>query len=448
VAIAALDKIADSSAAGSVCKARPMSDCFGFRKSGAAKQYHIAVDQYNRALKAMGSELTAEAADHDIRKILIFCLLTICFESYIGNQEAANVQALTGNNLLSNWLQRGRPAQSLKSGISSPSPNILEDDLIHAFIRLRQRVGTVSAAYTRDPLWRNFTTEEDEAVKCMPREFSNLREAKIFWEMVERRIERLRIVSSDSQGKQTRLAVNGDSCYTFRSLTQMEPLSNNSAVIEDHYRTIVRWTHAFEGVFMHSRTPLGNADYPGAAVVKMRSLIARPLCLGLLSSGEDEMVYDEFHQDYVEILALARSELHHHSVSAAQHSLGQNKIRFRFDIKMVPALLHLVILCRHQSLRREGLAILEAYLCREGSWDSSMAVSIGRWVIETEEEAAAAGAARQEQNSSSVWIPMDARVRVYSFCYSPLQCRGVLVYRTWLDGKYAAEFQRQVELTW
>jgi hypothetical protein len=280
VAIAALDKIAESVVLG--CDVRSMVDCFGFRQSGAAKHYNIAVKQYDRALKAMGSELTA-GANHNIRNILIFCLLTISFETYIGNQEAGDIQALMGNNLLSSWLQRARSARPflVESCVSSPSPDILEDDIIHAFIRLRQRAGT---AYTRGTSWR-IKPEEDEAVKCMPREFSTLRDAKIFWELVERRIEWSRI----SQDKASP-AVNSDSYYISQTLIQMD--TSDSSVIEENVSAVAMWTDAFNGVFARSRTPMGKADYLGATIIKMRSLIARPLCI--VSGCETEMGYDDF----------------------------------------------------------------------------------------------------------------------------------------------------------
>jgi len=195
---------------------------------------------------------------------------------------------------------------------------------------------------------------------------------------------------------------------------------------------VIRWTNAFEGVLGRAKTPAGNADFNGAAVVKMRSLIARQLCLGLRC--DTEMVYDEFLQDYVEIIALARAVVHN-----PQSTYSGGKIRFKFDIGMVPTLLFLIILCRQQMLRREALTVLEAYSCREGSWDSSMAVSIGKWVLETE-------GARLPENS--VWVPAHARVRLYTFFYSSLQCSGVLVYQTCRDGRYPADDPKQVDLSW
>jgi hypothetical protein len=414
VAIAALDKIAESAVLG--FEARTMADCFGFKQSGAVNHYNIAVKHYHRAIVAMANELTART-NHNIRKILIFCLLTICFESYIGNQEAGNIQALTGNNLLSSWLQRAKFTHpSLATwGVSSPSPDILEDDLIHAFIRLRQRAGAACTTMN----------EEDEAVKHMPQEFSTLKDAKIFWELLERRIERSRISQDEA-----RPAINGDSCFIFRSLIKRG--SSDSSIIEEHASAVARWTNAFEGVLARSRTPIGNADYLGATTIKMRSLIARPLCLTL--NCETEMAYDAFYQEYIEILAIAKSALRH---SYPVHYV--RKIRFRFDAGMVPALFYLVILCRHQTLRREALKTLEAYPCREGPWDSSMAVSIGRWIAEVEE-------AGCEDNP--LWIPAAARVRIYKFSYSLLQCRGILFYQMWQDGKYEANNPKQVELTW
>lgn len=419
VAIAALDKIAESAVLGH--EAQEMFDFFGFRQPGAANHYKIAVKNYHKAIKAMGNELTG-GPDHNVRNILIFCLLTVCFESYIGNQEAGNIQALTGNNLLSNWMHRARSVGPffLRLGISSPSPNILEDDIVHAFIRLRQRAG---AAYTKETSCR-ILHEEEETIKCTPQEFLTLREAKIFWELLENRIERLRIPQNE-----IRPAKTGYSYRIFRSVTNIDLYE--SSFIDDRFAELARWTNAFEGVLACSRTPMGNHDYLGATIVKMRSLIARSLCISL--SCERETVFDKFYNDYLEIVALAKSVL---LKLYPAHSVG--KMRFRFDTGMVPTLFYLVILCRQRTLRKEALAILEAYPCREGTWDSLMAARIARWVIEAEE-------AGCEENS--FWVPEFARLRIYSFSYLLLQCRGDLIYQIWEDGEYAATF-RQVELTW
>ena len=98
----------------------------------AETHYKFALSQYGKALGLMkGIVLPETSKDTHLRNVMISCLLTTCFEAYIGQKENAAAQAASGSNVLH---------ASNTQAVSKYPTSFLEEDLVDTFARLDMQV--------------------------------------------------------------------------------------------------------------------------------------------------------------------------------------------------------------------------------------------------------------------------------------------------------------------
>lgn len=81
----------------------------------------------------------AEGCEGNIRTIILSCLLTAYFEFIFDGyprREVLYSQIIHGVRLLEDWSRKQRKGATMKEGLSSPAPNIFEDDLYQALLSL------------------------------------------------------------------------------------------------------------------------------------------------------------------------------------------------------------------------------------------------------------------------------------------------------------------------
>lgn len=126
IAIGALDLTSNKS------KPRPQ---LRLTASDEVEQDHrFALQQHGIAIRQMRESTSAKKSD--LRTMLIGCILLTCFETFHGNHQSAVMQIQSGLNLIEDWYSKVTSNSDHLLGTSSPSPYILEDEIVQAFGRL------------------------------------------------------------------------------------------------------------------------------------------------------------------------------------------------------------------------------------------------------------------------------------------------------------------------
>jgi hypothetical protein len=116
---------------------------------------------------------------------MIGCSLLFAFEILQGNDELAKWHAKGGYQLIQNWMMK-RIDRFRGSLISSPTPIVLEDDILDAFYHLDLQIMTISHGRSVEVHTAGQTDSED-LMERMPAEFSDLNEAYRYWVLIMRR---------------------------------------------------------------------------------------------------------------------------------------------------------------------------------------------------------------------------------------------------------------------
>jgi len=173
---------------------RPLLSSSGILESNheeAEKHHRFALRQYGAAIREMRLLISKEKPD--IRRTLLGCLVIACFEALHGNFPSAIAQVQSGLALLEEWQFRNQSNSKEQEllGISSTLPNTIEDELHQALCRLDiQLLSFVDI--------RPFETHKRmrqygfASLNNMPSRFQTLRDARIYLEIVMRRIMHFR----------------------------------------------------------------------------------------------------------------------------------------------------------------------------------------------------------------------------------------------------------------
>ena len=106
----------------------------------AARQHHdFALRQYGKALCWMKNIQTEKDYNKRLRNTVISSLLTTCFESFIGNQDNALMQAQAGLQVLREWHANARASPNYE-GCLKTNFGGLEGDILNTFARLDNQV--------------------------------------------------------------------------------------------------------------------------------------------------------------------------------------------------------------------------------------------------------------------------------------------------------------------
>jgi hypothetical protein len=144
----------------------------------------FALLQYNKSLKAM-KDVIKETATNP-RKVLVACLLVVCLENLLGNRYSAMSRAQVGHRILQDWLKSHPHALPHQSGISSPQSSSIEDDLVLVFGKLDL---TIISHYDPRSINNHAASKQDSSITVaqIPITFTDLKEAKVFLDLVMRR---------------------------------------------------------------------------------------------------------------------------------------------------------------------------------------------------------------------------------------------------------------------
>ena len=340
IAISALDR---------ACKTKQSSVLYD-----AVEAHHrFAIHQYSKALKGLGDVICRNG--DSLRTVLIASLLIFCFENFHGDVRLALTNVQSAVRMMHNWLADNTGTSAHRS--FSPSPNVIEDDLVTAFARLDVHLMSwiENPQLDRPSILKYATTEP----KPIPAIFNNVVEAKAHWEHIVNRV--FSYLGEVPETKQRRLS------YSQNGLpNEKNPPTTDPAVSEE----LRLWCKAFNPVLSYARTQAGESGLIGAATLRLHALtLELSLRSRFLDQGKAKShYYDIFLPEYCEMVAICREvALHPRFVKS-----------FVFDAGIVPSLFVVITKCRDRMVREEAISILKmANPRREGVWDSLMVAKIG-----------------------------------------------------------------------
>jgi len=252
--------------------------------------HHIfALQRYDEAIHQFMQKAKASHLESHLRLVLIFTLLTTCFETYIGNNEDAITQAEIGVAVLLKWAaeQQKEPANETDewSNIRHVASRslYLDNDLLDAFQRLDYQV----------LLYRGLQPDRKapQAFPSTRSPFTSVNEAYRFCDLVMRRVLYSHAIKNIREQ-------HSPPCYN----------GNNAQNYSKHelhgFRTsIEQFFRSFEPIFQSSRREPGSKKYLLANIVMIRAVACR---FAILQGPSDSKMYtDAYLLDYKLINELA-----------------------------------------------------------------------------------------------------------------------------------------------
>jgi hypothetical protein len=391
----------------------------------SAKLHHsFALQQYGKALKYMSQVIAREKNEARLRHTLISSLLTTCFETYIGNQDSALIQAQAGIDILMERQATQRKEEenerSYVESLSSDS-SFLDFDLLSTFARLEAQILTFEDARSTQ---RPRRTAKEEEFPVIPSIFHSVSEARFYWDLCVRRAMLFHYSNTDPN---------------FSSLDFGENIFRNSICCEriqkyiNGYTTARKnWAKAFRPLFERSRAEINTKDYMCANILMMKALSAKFVFAPISEGGETYA--DAFFDDYVQIVDLATNVLEQ---SADEDETARRKVVFNFDVNIVVPLFIVSLRCRDCKVRREAIELLWRYPRREGFYDSLMAAKVASWFMNKEEEGMVDG-----------YVPETARLRIVKNYFVLSEGKATIQCSKLMEGGQKRVLLPEVTLTW
>ena len=374
IAISSLSKSASLELTnGSQCSSPGESSCSDSPKVDE----NFVLQHYNKFLQ--GSRKALSSGKHGRRMALIVCLIIICVEGLQWHHRSALKHLISGIDLLDEWLSSQAKTPTLP-GISSPNPDVVEDEIIQQF-RMLELESSVLVDPKPQEYHERLRKDGNDTVNEMPEKFTTTQEARQFLELIMRRshhflgtvVPQKPSPSTQQNDPETQSLVASFSTFeTFEGSIQPLQFEQERYTAENR-----RWNAAFESLYA-SRAP-DHGDYLSTQLLKIRSRV-----LGILLAGElstTEMIYDQFLDDFAEILRLAKLFFQHpcSSLLIPEGSYSSNA-GLIFPLRLIADK------SRHHALRREAIALLKSRSWRESTFWSTSTAQISEWLMDVEEE--------------------------------------------------------------
>jgi hypothetical protein len=378
----------------------------------AMKHYNMAIQKYGRSLKEMAQGLEEK---QDLRQVLLYCLLSFCFEAWNGYPDSAISQIRYGLKYIRKWLDETTSSTFSKSEI----------ELLHLFSRLENssivNLGTKledSSTYFRSKWFADADSE-------IPDVFENIEDARTWHELI---VGSMFASMIRFQKAQTEVARGRNS-----------PPPAPDIFIAMGRQAIVRrfekWHDSFLPLLLESRqSPDKSSIFAGATALELRYKATSRCLSGTI--GLSETAYDAFNSDFAESIELAQTLLDH---METYYNNQKGIATFTIDGVMVPSMYIIATKCRDPVIRRRAVRILEENPRREGLWDSSLIAKIGRLSIAIEEEGVPFG----------IPIPEHARIVGIVAFSSMVDRKGTMTYmKKEIVDNVLMPTEHQVEFTW
>ncbi|CZR58059.1 uncharacterized protein PAC_07949 [Phialocephala subalpina] len=379
----------------------------------ATPQLQFALQQYGTAVKSMRKKLASYENDkgssvrgtkeRKLRLALISCILVVCFEALEGNHFLAQQHAVSGHKILQDWLSQHSPVEPASSepflyssstttlmnadasttGLGSPAPHLIEDELIRAFSNLDIQIITLGD--TRPPsLHSKLKHEGSHAIASMPSPFTSVEQARLYWELIQRRTSHFIGAAAGETSLRKDSQMNIDMGLGSGSVSispESEIMFSTSelpptllAEYHSYASEITRWFASFSPFY--EKLVEGSRSWTASSLLKIHALGQQVLMHSSILS--DEWSLDSFAPIFSEMVSLGQL--------VAQDPLYSTPNLFTFEIGLVNPIRSVSKWCRDPRIRRDSIALLRKIATREGIWDALTMASVSEWMMEMEEE--------------------------------------------------------------
>ncbi|KAF8856196.1 hypothetical protein BDZ45DRAFT_594523 [Acephala macrosclerotiorum] len=370
----------------------------GIKASNITDNYLFALQEYNRFILGMKKFMGTQ--NGDLRTQLLASILIICFESYSGNAKGVETQVRTSVRLLEAW--KAEITRPWFHPLTSPAPNIVEDELVHFFHRLDLEVMSQGDPLIQEEHWL-LEDKGNDLIATMPKEFGSLSEARMWGNVLHRRTVHW-LNAHDDKG-------NADISIWDRVAGNLSPYTLSE--LQNHKDDFELWMRAFDPLFKRSLRPEGRAGFTIHAIMRAHWLVLMLMFESVFR--KDEICYDAFYEDFAEMLGISRALL---------DAEGSN---FTLRAHSIVILDMVAKKCRNSAMRREAIRLLADRPRREAFWDSVMAAKICAWIVEVEEEDMVDGYVPEEARVRKIGAKFDLeRKEAELWCYQPKE-RGNIV---------------------
>ncbi|KAE8453524.1 hypothetical protein EG329_010385 [Mollisiaceae sp. DMI_Dod_QoI] len=372
----------------------------------ATRIHAFALEHYGKFLQGAKSNI-ALTKEQGRRMAMIACLLVVCIENMQYQYQSALSHAQKGLLLLDE-LRDTSPASASRNqdGLSSPVPDIIEDELVQQFNRMELAVmGMYDARVPSEH--RKLKQEGYTSIKDMPERFTTIEQARLYLDLIMRRtFHFMASALADDQAAYLRFGdYTADSASEAGSPSPVNPSIDISSWLrnapdelsveqEIYASENRRWAQAYEPIFRAALQNVDRVESIRALLLKVHSLAIRVRMAGHLS--KTELVYDAYMSEFAQIISLSRTLLTHpHSDKFFAEGM------FCFDMGLIYPLMTPAMSCRDRKLRREAIALLGIRQWREAQWSSEPSVDVATFLMDVEEE-----------GIETEYIPEEARARL------------------------------------
>lgn len=359
--------------------------------------YRFALSQYGVAVREMRDTLVL--GEEGLRKTLIACLLVVCFEGLQGNYFQALAHCMSGHALVRDWLRGKRTSLTrAKEGLASPAPDVIEDELIHAFQRLDVQIMSYSDARPA-AVHAELRSEGAETIRNMPTHFTSIPQARLFLELIQRRTSHFIGCVATAPMKIALDMGDDDAGEIVEYYCHSEPHFALSANIEpwikdqclSHVAELARWSAAFQT--LHATLELDSLGRTAAMLLDLQARMARIVLLVSIPNNASLSI-DVFTPTFRKIIEQA--------THVSRHPLFSEQDLFSFDVGIVQMGWLVAKWCREPKVRRDAIQLLRGSRLREGMWDALIMAATAEWIMGVEEEG-------MDENEV---IPESERVRI------------------------------------
>ncbi|CZR55417.1 uncharacterized protein PAC_05304 [Phialocephala subalpina] len=354
--------------------------------------HQVALQYYGKAL-----ELLRRQPQHTpgLRVILLSCLLTTCFENYIGNQDNALAAAQKGVEVLNehvasiDWCNTVEDLAKMRN-----FTQLLDDDdndLLSTFARLGASI----------IMFDNYRRAKRKILPLqlvrlppfpeLPVRFRNVREARMYCDMLTKKA--LMWKDANLHRESFSNFDFGEPDPSFQAIKREQFAKRAQAEFQDCVRGKAQWRVAFQSTFQASRMHAGSKDFLGASILMIQYVTSQ--LMTHLPGQNYETYYDKFHDNSVLVIDLAEQLLERYPVTRSKKAI------YTFDDGVIHGLFLVAYRCRDGTARRRAIQLLVKHPRREGLWDSAMAATTVSWLINQEEEGLVNG-----------FVPEAARLRI------------------------------------
>ncbi|KAH8594028.1 hypothetical protein B0O99DRAFT_688053 [Bisporella sp. PMI_857] len=353
----------------------------------------FALAAYDRAIVGMKNiTLEQQSTISPLRKALLACLLVWTIEFFLRSPNNAYYQWQSGYKLLRN-LYNYEKSESI-SGISSPDPNTVDEEIFHEFSRLDWR-GAILWGERKNACHHYRRLDGQIAIRDMPVRFSDLNEARVYHELLMRRTynligEAFAAIMATKEDERHLMIVDSpgellDPCHIPTSL-----LTYRDAYLDD----LKRWNKAFQHIFPRSAASKDMALSLGAMMLRCHSLSAEIALAGAFFT--EECMFDRSLPEMKEIVDLAgRIE----QKRLLHNPDGLPVLNFELDSEL--PLHDVAIFCREKEVRYEALSLLRSQACLDTSGHRSRVYTRASYLVSLEEK----------ERDKDGYIPEKARYR-------------------------------------